>query len=77
LWKQDAQRRATDLPDGASQTFARQGVRSLNPFETADENSRYAQASLGTFLAALKPIATAMLCRTIRRGVIRPWTKRQ
>jgi len=59
LQQQDAQRRATDLPDGASEIFARQGLRSLNPFESAVKNSRYAQASFGAFLAALRPTNTA------------------
>jgi hypothetical protein len=50
---QDAQTEATDLPDGASGLFAIEGVKSFNRLEPAVENSRYAQASFGGFLAAL------------------------
>jgi hypothetical protein len=75
--EQDAQTEATDLPDGASGIFVARGVKWLNSFEPAAENRHCAQAGFGDVLAALRPIATAMVCRGIRGVLIRPWTKRQ
>jgi len=65
------------LPDGASGIFAAKGVKPINRLEAAAENSRYAQARFGAFLAALGPIATAMPGRAVNRDIIRRWTKRQ
>jgi hypothetical protein len=47
LWKQDAQSGATDLPDGASEIFARKGGHGSKRFEGSSEFNFYAPFRMG------------------------------